>query len=74
MEFLPITFVSDEMLAKLKVEVRRKTRSRRDQTFDKIQREIDKKKSKEKKVGTKAGKDRYTNNLQCLKQRNAEQR
>ena len=60
MEFLQITFVPDEMLAKLKVEVRRKTRSRRDQTFDKIQREIDRKKSKEKKVGTKAGKDRCT--------------
>ena len=52
-------FVSDEMLAKLKVEVRKKTRSRRDQTFDKIQREIDKKKTRDKRLGdTKAGKDR----------------
>ena len=34
----------DEMLKKLKLEVQKKKRNRRDQTFDKIQREINRKK------------------------------
>ena len=49
------------MLKKLKLEVRKKTRSRRDQTFDKIQREIERKRMRERKEGTKARKDRYNN-------------
>ena len=60
--FLQQNSVVDCASATMPLKVQKKKRNRRDQTFDKIQREINRKKRRGKEDRTKPSKDRCANN------------